>query len=280
MQSADEIRDAQRATWARCSTGWDKWDLVIRDQLGPVGWAIIERLGIAEDQQHLDIASGTGEPGLSIASLSPKGRVVLTDLAPEMLEVAARRADELSLAHVETRVCSADDLPFDDATFDTVSVRFGYMFFPDVAKATAEFVRVLKPAGRVCSSVWIRPEGNPWTSIVMQAIASEVELAPTDPGGPGMYRCADPGYVSALYDAAGMHDIVEWDVDVELVTTSPAQYWEVMSEHVSSAVVALETVDEPTRERIGATVIAKVRDYEKDGKVRVPGVARCIVGTK
>ena len=90
MPSADEIRDAQRATWAGLSAGWEKWDSVIMDQLRPVGAAMIERLDIAEDHQHLDIASGTGEPGLSIARLSPKGRVVLTDLAAEMLEIAAR----------------------------------------------------------------------------------------------------------------------------------------------------------------------------------------------
>jgi SAM-dependent methyltransferase len=177
-------------------------------------------------------------------------------------------------------VCSADDLPFDHEEFDSVSVRFGYMFFPDMAQATAEFVRVLKPGGRVCSSVWVKPEDNPWTSIVMQANGAEVTLGPADPDGPNMYRCAAPGYVSALYEAAGMHDIVEWDVGVELVTTSPGQYWEVISEHVSSAVAALELVDVPTRERIRATVIANARPFEQDGMVRVPGVARCILGTK
>ena len=280
MPSADEIRDAQRATWARLSVGWDKWDPVINDQLGPVGEAIIESLGITADHQHLDIAAGTGEPGLSIARLAPIGRVVLTDLVPEMLEVAARRADKQGVTNIETRVCSADDLPFDDATFDSVSVRFGYMFFPDVAKATAEFARVLKPGGRVCSSVWVNTEANPWTSIVMQAIATEVVLAPPDPKGPNMFRCAAPGYVSALYRAAGLLDVAEWDVGTELVTTSPRQYWEMVSEHVSPAVVALEHVDEATRERIAATVIANVSAYEMDGKVRTPGVARCIVGTK
>src|SRR5664279_5842656 len=120
-------------------------------------------------------------------------------------------------------------------TFDSVSVRFGYMFFPDVAKATAEFARVLKPGGRVCSSVWVNPEANPWTSIVMQAIATEVVLAPPDPKGPNMFRCAAPGYVSALYRAAGLLDVAEWDVGTELVTTSPTQYWEMVSEHVSPA---------------------------------------------
>jgi SAM-dependent methyltransferase len=280
MPSADEIRDAQRATWAGLSDGWEKWDLVIMDQLGPVGLAMIGRLDIAEDQQHLDIAAGTGEPGLCIARLAPKGRVVLTDLAPEMLGVAARRADAQGVTNVEMKVCSADDLPFGEATFDSVSVRFGYMFFPDAAKATAEFARVLKPGGRICSSVWVKPEKNPGTTILMQAIATEVVLGPPDPDGPNMFRCAAPGYVSAVYEAAGLRDVAEWDVDVELVTSSPAQYWEIMSEHVSLAVAALQQIDEPARERIRATVVANVRTYDKDGTVRVPGVARCIVGMR
>lgn len=276
----DEIRKAQRATWAGLAAGWERWDAVIMDQLGPVGAAMIERLGIAEDQQHLDIASGTGEPGVSIARRSPKGRVVLTDLAAPMLDIAARRARAQGLANVETLVCSADDLPFDDATFDSVSVRFGYMFFPDLARATAEFVRVLEPGGRLCSSVWVRPEENPWTTIVMQAISAEVLLAPPDPDGPNMFRCAAPGCVRALYERAGLRDIAEWDVGVELVTRSPEQYWEMISEHVSLAVAALRQVGEPERERIRASAIAKVRAFEKDGQVRVPGVARCSVGTK
>src|SRR5664280_3178436 len=174
MSSAGEILNDQRAQWAELSAGWEKGDSVIVEQLGPVSAAMIECLDIAEDHQHLDVAAGTGEPGLSVARLSPKGRVVLTDLVPEMLDIAARRAAAQRIDNVETQACSADDLPFDDNTFDGVSVRFGYMFFPDLAEATTEFARVLKSGGRLCSSVWVEPEANPWTSIAMQAIASEV----------------------------------------------------------------------------------------------------------
>jgi len=280
MPDADEIRDSQKAAWAGLSAGWEKWDSVIMDQLGPVGTAMIERLDIGEDQQHLDIASGTGEPGLSIARLARKGHVVLTDLAAEMLEIAERRANAQGISNIETKVCSADDLPFHDATFDSVSVRFGYMFFPDMARATAEFARVLEPGGRLCSSVWIEPARNPWTSIAMQAIGTEVELAPPDPDKPNMFRCAAPGAVSALYEAAGLRDVEEWDVDVELVTQSPAEYWDMISEHVSLAVAALQRVDEAARERVRATAVAGVRAFEQDGEIRVPGLARCIVGTK
>ncbi len=250
------------------------------DQLGPVATAMIDRLEIGKDQFHLDIASGTGEPGLSIAKMSPDGTVVLTDLVGEMLDIAARRACAQEIFNIETVICSADELPFDDATFDSVSVRFGYMFFPDVAKATSEFARVLRPGGRICSSVWIKPEENPWTSIVTQAIASEMLLAQPNPDTPSMFRCAAPGYISALYEEVGLHDVVEWEVGVELVTQTPGEYWEMISEHLSLAVAALAQASEPAWERIHEKVIANVKAFEKNGVVRVPGIARCIVGTK
>ena len=280
MPSADEIRDGQRARWAALSATWEKWDAVIMAQLGPVGAAMIERLDVADDQHHLDVAAGTGEPGLSIARRAPLGRVVLTDLVPEMLAVAERRAAAQGIANIETRVCSADALPFGDATFDSVSVRFGYMFFPDLAAATAEFARVLKPGGRLCASVWVKPEANPWTTIVMQSVGTEAAVPPPDPDGPGMFRCAAPGYVGALYERAGLGGVDEWDVDVELVTRSATEYWEMTSEHVSLAVAALQQVDAAARERIRADAMARLRAFEHDGEVRVPGVARCIVGTK
>jgi len=280
MLSAEEIRDSQRAAWAGLSAGWEKWDAVIMDQLRPVSAAMIERLDIGLGQQHLDIASGTGEPGLTIAAMSPKGRVVLTDLVAEMLDVATRRARAQGVANIETMVCSADDLPFGDATFDSVSARFGYMFFPDMGGATAEFVRVLKPGGRLCASVWVKPEENAWTSVAMQAIATEVVLAPPDQDAPTMFRCAAPGQISELYEVAGLRDVAEWDVAVELVTESPEQYWDMISEHVSLAVASLRQVDEPARERIRAYAIAKVSEFERNGAIRVPGMARCIVGTK
>jgi hypothetical protein len=77
-----------------------------------------------------------------------------------------------------------------------------------------------------------------------------------------------------------LRDVVEWDVDVELVTQSPEEYWDMISEHVSLAVAALHRVDEPARQRIRAIAIEKVSAFETNGKIRVPGAARCIVGTK
>jgi len=241
---------------------------------------MIDRLDIAHDHVHLDIASGTGEPGLSIAPLVPNGRVVLTDLVAEMLDIAARRAVSSGLTNIETQVCSADDLPFDDETFDSVTVRFGYMFFPDLARATTEFVRVLKPGGRLCASVWVQPDQNPWTSIALSAIATETTVPQPDADAPGMYRCAAPRFISAIYEGAGLGDVDEWDVPVALTAKSPDEYWDMVSEHVSPAVTALSRVDAAAVARIRSVALTKVAAHADNGEVRVPGLARCIVGTK
>jgi hypothetical protein len=95
-----------------------------------------------------------------------------------------------------------------------------------------------------------------------------------------MYRCAAPGYVGGLFADAGLRDVAEWDVGVELVTRSPEQYWEMIAEHVSLVVAALLEVDEAAGARIRAHAVAAVRAYENDGVIRIPGMARCIVGTK
>jgi SAM-dependent methyltransferase len=177
-------------------------------------------------------------------------------------------------------VCSADDLPFEDGSFDSVSVRFGYMFFPDTARATAELVRVLAPGGRLCASVWVKPERNPWTSIAMEAISTETELPAVDPDAPSMYRCAAAGSIASLFEDAGLRDVTEWEVGIELVTRSPEEYWELTADHVSLVAAALQRVDRAAQERMRATAVDMVRQFEVDGVVRVPGVARCIAGAK
>ena len=280
MPTADEIRAGQREMWDKFSSGWEKWDDVVLASISSVGDAMIAALQIGDDQRHLEVCAGTGEPGLSIAALAPKGRVTLTDLSPEMLAVARRRAEAKGLTNIEFRECSADDLPFDDASFDSVGCRFGFMFIPDVSQAVSELARVLKPGGRVCASVWVRPEDNPWVTLPMAAIATEVQVPPPDPDGPGMFRWAQPGAISSIFSAAALGDVIEWDVPTLLQADSPEQYWRLATELTGPVVGILSQVDQPTRERIAATAIDAAKAYEADGKVNLPGMARCIIGTK
>jgi ubiquinone/menaquinone biosynthesis C-methylase UbiE len=280
MPTADEIRAGQREMWGKFSAGWEKWDDVVLNTIGEVGEAMIGALDIADDQQHLEVAAGTGEPGITIAARTPQGHVTLTDLSPEMLAAAQRRATAQGLTNVSFQECGAEDLPFADGTFDSVGCRFGFMFVPDVSKALSEFARVLKPGGRACVAVWEGPEVNPWATVPGAAIASEVEMPAADPDAPGMYRWAQPGAISERFRDAGLKDVREWDVPALMVTDSPEQYWHLVQELTAPVVAALNQVDDAARERITSKVIESAKAYESDGKIRLPGMARCIVGTK
>ncbi len=108
MPSAEEIRAGQRAMWGKFSAGWEKWDDVVNNTIGDVGEAMIDALQIKDDQQHLDVAAGTGEPGLTIAGRVPNGHVTLTDIAPEMLAGgtapgSCARPDQRLLSRVRRR---------------------------------------------------------------------------------------------------------------------------------------------------------------------------------
>ena len=169
IAAAAEILTHQRELWNRVAGGWETWGGIVDSANRPVGVAMVDALRVGPDQVHLDVASGAGEPGLTIAAEARRGRVTLTDVAPRMLDVARRRADERSLRNVVVRECSADDLPFADGAFDSLSCRFGLMFVPDVDVAVREMARVVRSGGRVCVAVWAEPAANPWANIPAEA---------------------------------------------------------------------------------------------------------------
>src|SRR5437867_6872341 len=103
----------------------------------------------------LDLASGTGEPAITIASrIGPEGHVIALDLSPELLQIAEERAGERDLTNLTTRQADANNLPFPDQSFDLVTSRFGVMFLDE--DALRESCRVLRPSSRACSLAWAR----------------------------------------------------------------------------------------------------------------------------
>lgn len=278
--SLDQIRDQQRETWDRFSAGWKKWDATVTGWIAPFGEAMIRHAGLREDSEVLDIAAGTGEPGLTAAARVPRGRVTVTDLAEHMLEAAAAKAAQRGLRNVETRVCDAGALPFADASADAVLCRFGFMFFPDVAVAAREFARVARPGARVCTAVWGEAEKNPWATSIMGTIARHVDMPAPPPGSPGLFRCAPPGYMRAVFAEAGLRDITEEEVACDMVIDTPERYWEFMTDIAAPVVAGLAKADERAREQIRADVLGLASQFLREGVVRMPSVGTVVVGTR
>ncbi len=80
----------------------------------------------------LDLASGEGDPVLTLAALvGEHGTVTATDVNPGPLAAAAVHARQSGISNIQFHVADAQQLPFEDAAFDRVTCRFGVMFFPD-----------------------------------------------------------------------------------------------------------------------------------------------------
>lgn len=280
MSEPNEIRERQRQSWDAFAGGWTKWDALVQRMLGPVGAEMIRALELRDGGRHLDIASGTGEPGLSIAALVPHGQVVLTDLSGEMLAAASANVRARGLSNVDVRECSADDLPFDDESFDGVSCRFGFMFFPDIRGAVAELVRVLRPGGRISTAVWAEPAGNPWATIPMAAISSEVEIANPPPDAPGLFRYAAPNAIAQIFRDAGLRDVAETDVRGSIDPGSVEEYWSFMTEVAAPVVSGLVGADETARERIRTLTLENALTFEAGPRLSLPLHARCTVASK
>ncbi|PJJ07692.1 ubiE/COQ5 methyltransferase-like protein [Flavobacterium sp. 1] len=276
----EQIRDQQKETWNKFSSGWKKWDELTMDFLKPMGDEIIKLLNLKSDAIVLDVAAGTGEPGLTIASHLNGGKVISTDLAEGMLEVAQENAKKRGIRNFETIVCDVSELPFEDNTFDAISCRFGFMFFPDMLLAIKEMARVLKPGGKIATAVWNIPEKNFWITATMGTISKNVEIAPPAPGAPGMFRCSKAGFMSDLFLQAGLKNISENEVTGKLNCKTTDVYWDLMNDVAAPVVAALSKTDDAMRQKIKEEVYSLVNQKYPDNNVIIDSSALVIYSEK
>jgi len=249
-QQLEQIRDQQKETWNKFAPGWGKWDTWVMNFLKKSGDDIISRLELKNNDVVLDVATGTGEPGLSIAGIVKNGKVVGQDLSDKMLALARAHAEARGIKNYETKNCDISDLPFPDKTFDAVSCRMGYMFFPDMLKASQEIYRVLKPGGRFATAVWGPAEKNFWITSIMGPISKNLELPPPVPGAPGMFRCANAEQMKKIFETAGFKNVEVKEKSDKGEAESFEMYWQYMNDVAAPVVSALSKADEKMKNKI------------------------------
>jgi ubiquinone/menaquinone biosynthesis C-methylase UbiE len=275
-----EIREQQKETWNKFSSGWKKWDDITMDWLKPMGDEIIRLLHPKNDDIVLDVAAGTGEPGLTIASVMNGGKVIITDLAEDMLAIARENASARGIKNIETLACDVCQLPFADNTFDAISCRFGFMFFPDMLLAAKEMVRVLKPGGRIATSVWNVPEKNFWVTVTMGAINRNMGLPVPPQDTPGIFRCAKDGLISDLFLQAGLKNISQKEITGKLNCKTADVYWELITEIAAPVVAGLSKADDEMKAKIKNDVYLALSQKYPDGNILINSSAIVIYGEK
>jgi SAM-dependent methyltransferase len=187
----------------------EKWKAKSAAMGSAVTEAVVEYSRSLPGMRILDLASGTGEPGISLARrVGPQGSVTAVDQSLDLLAIAAQRARDKNLLNLTTQQADAHQLPFADQTFDLASCRFGVMFFSDALRALSELHRVLKPGARACFAAW-GPIEQPYWQTTMKIVHRHVggTLLPTEGSNP--FRFSAAGSLSAVLSAAGFHAVEE-----------------------------------------------------------------------
>jgi ubiquinone/menaquinone biosynthesis C-methylase UbiE len=275
------IRDEQRDSWNEFSTGWRKWDNFTMHFLHDQRDQMIQELQLNPTDRVLDIASGTGEPGLTMAAtILHSGSVMAIDISEGMLQIAQEKANAQSIKNFHTLVADVCELPFEDASFDAISCRLGFMFFPDMKLAAKEMLRVLQPGGRIVTTVWAEPDNNLWITAMMGAISNIVGLPSPPTNAPGMFRCAQPGFLTTLFKEAGASGGIENVINGEMLCNSTDEYWEFMNDVVPPVVSVFKKADGITKDKIRQEVYNLLDEKIPGIKKNIPFGARLFKAVK
>ncbi|HVO60761.1 MAG TPA: class I SAM-dependent methyltransferase [Terriglobales bacterium] len=183
----------------------EKWKAKSAVMGRDVTLALVEYARPQEGMEVLDLASGTGEPAISIAQrVGPKGHVSALDLSADLLDIARKRATQRQLENISFHQGNAHALPFPDNSFDLATCRFGVMFFADVHSALRELHRVLRPGARACFAAWGAFEQPYWQS-TMGVVLQHVAGPAFPPGGQDPFRFADPASLPSALARAGFN---------------------------------------------------------------------------
>jgi ubiquinone/menaquinone biosynthesis C-methylase UbiE len=246
----------------------------IAELIADAGTKAVEAAAVTADDKVLDVACGAGNATIPAAKTGAE--VTGLDLTPRLLEAGKANADEAGV-EIEWVEGDAEQLPFDEASFDAVMSVFGSMFAPDHEAAAAEIARVMQPGGRMAICAWT-PDGN-----VGQFFAITASHMPPPPEGfqpPVLWGSEE--HVRELFEGTGVEPAFE-QAAVDFVFDSADALLEEYSTKLGPLVAAKAALEPEGKWQALADELkahfesASVSDQ---GDLRFPGEYLVITGTK
>jgi SAM-dependent methyltransferase len=285
MTSPDDIsakpeaaRQQSRATWNAVAPGWYAQREELWKISRPVSEWMIRRLDPQPGDTVLELAAGLGDTGFMAARLvGESGRVIITDLAPEMVTGARRRAEEIGVKNAEFGVLDAERMDLETDSVDGVLCRWAYMLTTDPAAAFAETRRVLRPGGKLAFSVWASRERNPALSLVGRVLELQGHIPPPEPEAPGAFAMADPGRTRELVVRAGFAEPEIEEVSFRFSFVDQEAFWRYLNETSASASPVLRSLPTAAQEAIREQVHEAARPFHSGEGYAFPAVCLNVV---
>lgn len=274
MADLDSYREQSLETWGKMASGWEDRNEWMAGVTGLVNEWIAARADPQPGQVVLDLAAGPGDLGFQVARrVGDGGRVLSTDFAPEMVDVARRLGAGQGLANVEYRVLDAERMDLDEDSVDAVVCRWGYMLMADPALALRETRRVLRDGGPLAFSVWAAPDRNPWAAIPGMTLVQRGHVPPPEPGAPGIFALADPGRIRELVTAAGFGEPELEEISFEFRYADADDAWDALVRLAGPLARVIEAQPEEEQAAIRAAIVENLAPFRnEDGSYTPPAV--------
>jgi ubiquinone/menaquinone biosynthesis C-methylase UbiE len=190
---------------------------------------LIARLNPAPGTKLLDIATGTGVVALAAAqAVGDQGRVMAIDLAEAMLDRFQEKIVKFGIRNIDLHVMDAGSLEFRRDYFDYVVCSFGIFFLPDMVAALREWVRVVKPGGRVVFTTFGKSAFQPMMELFIKRLQRYGVLSLDDSSTPAGMRLADPKRCRDLLSSAGLRQIEVTTEQLGYHLKDESQWWDVL----------------------------------------------------
>ena len=280
-QTPEQIIEGQRQDWNRVAGGWEKWDRFFDEQMAFLNHRLVGDARLRAGMRVLDLGSGTGYPALLGAQpVGPNGSVTGLDLAEQMLAAARRKATTLGLPNITFRADDVTALPFEANSFDAITSRFCLMFLPEIQKAAAEILRVLRPGAWLAAAVWSTPDKNPYLMIPITVIKQFIDLPSPDPTAPGIFRLAKPGDLAGMLQQAGCTHLSEEEFIADMRFSSGEEYYASLMDIAAPIQNLFAKLSDDQKVDARDRIVASANQYRRSNGITLPIAVRMVAGRK
>jgi ubiquinone/menaquinone biosynthesis C-methylase UbiE len=283
MTAERRIEDQVGGTYGsvEAATGWRRTGVARAQVLAPLTERMLDLAGVGADYRVLDVAAGTGEQTLAAARrVGPSGAVLATDIAAQMLVLAAEAATHAGFRNVATRVLDARDLDLEPESFDAAISRLALMLLPERAQALTGIHRALKPGKKFAALVLGTANECPFIALPLGIAAGRAGTPRAPFKDPGMFALGDPTVLEATYRHAGFREVTIEVVPVERRFPSLAAAMQTCRDALPEISELMVHASETERAAAWLEIEAALRTFENADEIVFPQTYLIAVGTK
>ena len=260
------------------AAGWEQKAVAYERFFGAITGQVVEPLlaaaAVGPGTRVLDVATG---PGWVAARAAERGATVVG------VDVAAAMIARARSAHpgLDFRWADAHDLPFADASFDAVVGNLAVMHLSRPERAMAEFVRVLRPGGRLGLTAWGHPSQHRLAGVFLDAVAEARATPPADlPPGPDFFRFSDDEVFAAALRQQGLASPAVSAITFVLRFASAAELWNSMLGATVRVSALITGQPEEVRQRIRGAFDRLADGYRRGDGLELPVAVKLATAQK